>query len=612
MKNLTFVILLAGLILTIVSIEKIGNERRPLLPPDYTIPSSTTTKHLKEEATTIITITTPTTTTLSIKEAAPSTTKETPTTPSITTPTTSTILNKPMISLTTRDETGYEGYSFRLRDFHTVDNKELIKIQVKTPDGIIEERSFTNKTYVDHLVLEVTEKIDNNKILIQLTEDWQAPFGASQIMVGVGLLNRRFHGYNLSLYHRLPNALKITVTTPDGRILAPEIKVGEEKKVEDLIIGIVETIIPGGYSILYVKDINAPGWSDDKELTGQSIQSLYSDIRSDDGNVHVVWNELSKKQTKVMYARSQDNGLTWNPVQEIYVDHEDISFLPSIAISGDTVYIARIGLIGYNIQENVFLIKSEDAGISWGGDKQIIRIHQKYLSPPSIAADGNNVYLIWGDTRDSSIYFMKSANKGVTWSERIKVGDVEDALINPKIVVDDGIIRVATVDHYQVQYIHSSDGGLTWKDKIAISPESSTVVDFDLTASDNRIQVIWREITGIGNKLTHAESTDGGIHWTPPEKVLNLEGYNGLNPVIAGDEKSTYVVYSSNETGKNKLYFTYKKAGDWLEASVLTHGNNESIHPQLSLSNTTLWATWSDNREGDWRVYVKYLQLSYD
>ena len=149
------------------------------------------------------------------------------------------------------------------------------------------------------------------------------------------------------------------------------------------------------------------------ETTSDSVVSAMAVYNS---NIHIVWVEQvwpgSEPDYYLYYRRSTDNGVTWNPAQQLSGPSPIISN-PDISVQGDEVNIVWADRIDDGENAEIYFKESLDGGISWNDDLRLTNATNDSWRP-SIALVNNMKHVVWHDLRDgnSEIYYKRSPDFG--------------------------------------------------------------------------------------------------------------------------------------------------------------------------------------------------------
>ncbi|MCK4717572.1 MAG: hypothetical protein KAT70_02795, partial [Thermoplasmata archaeon] len=147
-------------------------------------------------------------------------------------------------------------------------------------------------------------------------------------------------------------------------------------------------------------------WSEDIMLTDESDEYWSSSpaIAVSGDCVHVAFKtrrgEVPTFYDYMRYCKSLDGGLSWEDVVDLrYVDSPLVGSSPDIAVSGDNVYVVW-GDGKETSGEAVYINISRDGGDTWEGNFNLSSIGSWWSEHPHISVDGSRVVVLWSDDRD--------------------------------------------------------------------------------------------------------------------------------------------------------------------------------------------------------------------
>ena len=215
------------------------------------------------------------------------------------------------------------------------------------------------------------------------------------------------------------------------------------------------------------------GWSEPYRLSSDAGKASEAYLVADQyGYVHCFWTEtlFANQRTVIKYARF--DGTTWTKPNDIYVASSGIRNVSPFVDQQGILHIAWAeGLIGpayYTYAPANNALSAQD----WAKPIQInVPARTVYLR-----VDSKGVFhiLYIDQTEEAGVYYIRSEDKGITWSEPVWLdpdilpGHIPDSL-NFELDENDGLHAVwfygarelgATPDW--VRYTHSLDGGHTW------------------------------------------------------------------------------------------------------------------------------------------------------
>jgi len=242
------------------------------------------------------------------------------------------------------------------------------------------------------------------------------------------------------------------------------------------------------------------------------------------GNLYVGWTRWTLTDSRMMFSRSTDDGVSWSDPMEI----SPVRGLPrddNGALEGFDGAVAPDGTLYavWALNDHIVFTSSRDGGKTFSSPTDIVATAPTMFAVegmdrangfPQIAADARNgsIYVTWSDYRhgDLDVFCIVSANRGRTWSSPVRVND--DPLHNGAdqffqwLAVDpvSGAVNVAFYDRRQdpqnrtqiVVLARSVDAGKTFANyawtTTPFNPEGAFMGDYiGLAAWGNRVYGAW-------------------------------------------------------------------------------------------------------------------------
>jgi hypothetical protein len=309
-----------------------------------------------------------------------------------------------------------------------------------------------------------------------------------------------------------------------------------------------------------------------------------------------------------MFIRLKTNGIP-----------EDCIMRKGIFVIVLSVLIWMLLLIG--IQLNCY---SQPVG--WSDD---IRLTDAPLisANPSIAVDGNNLYVVWQDARnnesydDYEIYFKKSTDNGKTWSEEMRLSNGPHYSDYPKVAVNGNNIHVIwtddrNLDGFDIYYNRSNDGGETWlgEERICPATASGSPGYLDIAVNGSNVHVVYGDCSEALNSDFHIyyiNSSDNGQTWSTRQRLTSLIR-NPNHPSMAVNDNNVHIVwmdhYDKNGQGTAGAIF-YMNSTDggltWSEDFNLTPMNLDAAYPDIVVNGNIIHVTFSEEVSGIWETHYR-------
>lgn len=235
-----------------------------------------------------------------------------------------------------------------------------------------------------------------------------------------------------------------------------------------------------------------------------------------------------------------------------------------------------------------------------------------------IATQGSNVYVVFGDSRDSNweIYYKKSADNGLTWSPDVRLTYSVGSSEYPAIAVSGQTIHVVWMDERdetynpQIYYKRSTDGGQTWGDDQRLTFSLTGAGLPSLTVAGNDVFVVWHDHRDGNFEVYFKHSPDNGVTWLADTRLTNNPGYS-FKPSIAVSgslpDVIVFVVWEDDWDGNKEIYLKPSSDGGitWQPEIRLTNNVEESQAACIAAQNSTVHVVWMDVRDGNDEIYYK-------
>jgi hypothetical protein len=220
------------------------------------------------------------------------------------------------------------------------------------------------------------------------------------------------------------------------------------------------------------------------------------------GNIDVTWFDETSRNYDIYFSRSTDDGLTWNQVVNIS-NHLEYSSSPDIAVdSAGNIYAAWSASTLY---DDIYFSRASVDSLSWSQPVNISHTFDTSFYPAIAVDSAGNPNVVWydmiymGKINKSIVRFSHSADNGTTWSQQVNLSDKMEIHYFADIVVDSvGNINVVWSDdslgHLFVYFRRSIDDGVTWSQAASVSHHLSIPL-YPAMALDSagNINVVWAD-----------------------------------------------------------------------------------------------------------------------
>lgn len=378
----------------------------------------------------------------------------------------------------------------------------------------------------------------------------------------------------------------------------------------------------GSFDIFFTRSIDA-GFSfpliGASNLSNTPGRSFNPEIEISGSNVYVVWEDDSPGNFDIFFTMSADNGVSFTNTINLS-NTPGISAAPQIAISGNNVYVVWSDDTAGN--SGIFFAKSSDNGVSF--DKAVNISASLGVSGifglTSIVASVDNVFLSWskeipgknvatipgsedGDTilENNEIFFTKSSDNGATFGPLINLSNTEGRSVGQQMAVSSNNVHVVWYEEDQlarngVILRTSNDNGSTFGPAVVLTNNAGTSYDPVVAASANNVYVTWFD-SSLGNvALAMRVSNDNGASFARAVVLTNNAGssfdkqimaVSGSNVFVAWDGADLSGIYlrKSNDNGA-----TFGSAVKISEPSSSTTAGS----PRLAIAGNNVHAVWNE------------------
>ncbi len=165
------------------------------------------------------------------------------------------------------------------------------------------------------------------------------------------------------------------------------------------------------------------------------------------GRLHVFWQDFRDRKTLVdiRYSYSDDKGINWSESTKINDDEKEVwQIYPRVVADGAHVYVAftdfrEKGEEGDN-DWNIYFARSTDNGATWDKNKRLNDIKEGVDWFPALSIDEEGIlYCAWEAGRETlfgQIVFSYSKDKGETWSPSIPTSSKDGLAIGGYTTID--------------------------------------------------------------------------------------------------------------------------------------------------------------------------------
>jgi hypothetical protein len=333
----------------------------------------------------------------------------------------------------------------------------------------------------------------------------------------------------------------------------------------------------GNWEIYYKRSTDyGRTWGPDIRLTYDQNTSLHPAIAVLGTYIHIVWEDDRSGNYEIYYKQSTDRGTTWQPDTRI-TDAPYESFVPSIAVSGSYIHIAwQDNRNGGAYYPEIYYKRSTNNGLTWEPDIRLTYA-DNHRSVPSIAVSDNYyVHIVWHDYRGSNgnyeIYYRRSQDNGTSWDPEIRLTNATNDSWDPVIATSNTNLHVVWMDNrdgiYKIYYKRSSDNGVSWSQDFPLITETPYASGPSIVAVDSNLHVVWKDTRDGNQEAYYKYSPDNGTTWGIDTRLTNAQGniYSGVFIAVSGT--CLHVIWADNRDGNYEIYYKRNPTGNEVEEVI--------------------------------------------
>ena len=349
-------------------------------------------------------------------------------------------------------------------------------------------------------------------------------------------------------------------------------------------------------------------------LTNNPRDSVYGQVAAWNSSVYVVWQDsmpAGGRNYDIFVSKSENRGDYFAPPINLS-NNDGFSEHPQIAAQGNNVYV--VWADGTSGNKEVMFARSSDGGTTFG-DPQNLSSDPSESFNQEIAALGNHVYVVWLDKKiDSNSLLLKaSADGGVTFGEAVEISRNANDLTLPKVAASAGKVYLTwnVMDDAgdSLFFVQSSEDGKAFG-KITKLNRESDVGEAHIVAEGNSVDVLSGGPYSVkDNGLFLTRILDAGGSFSDPVEInaggrfVNPMNVEGAAYVDAG-QQVLYVAGQVFVSGNEEILLLQMYQDDSGSIALANLSKNPGISecPSIAIAGNSLYVVWEDLSPGNHEI----------
>lgn len=380
-------------------------------------------------------------------------------------------------------------------------------------------------------------------------------------------------------------------------------------------------------------------WSTPFEVSENIKFSWFPDLAvGPEGSVHIIWGSGEadprnpRESMDLLRYRELRDGV-WSSTNEIlFAATGGYTVRNSIALGRDGLFYI---LVRMKLELNLIAASWDNAWSARAWQEPQLITDNGYYTALTID-HANTIHAFWSEAviddpnnlnpncpACSDLFYRRSLDGGMTWSQRINLSATQDDGENRPQAVVDRYNRIHAVWDQGVDwyagagtpkygvYRRSDDGGATWSQPVLFGSPAAPVQQTAIAVSPAGDPfVVYR--SAVKDLLYFQRSGDGGTTWTPPAEMPGVRGRDLNDPnldrysLVFDSKGHTHVLISgflypssTERTNPWLLHLTFD-GSVWLTPKIVMGNDLYPEWPKIEVyAGNQLHATWFTRHEDD-------------
>ena len=301
---------------------------------------------------------------------------------------------------------------------------------------------------------------------------------------------------------------------------------------------------------------NGKHWSDSIEIPYHFSYSLasrgnYVQLAVNGKNIVALWQTQGELPNYggLVSVYSHDGGKTWQMGKNPAVDNSgDQSHADVIADKNGNFHVVWLADPEENGYQSLRYARSVDNGESWQPSQKLDDSSCSCCSNTFAISPDNQLHVFYRDMNPRDMVLFSSNDFGANWQKKETIGKFNwhfDGCphVGGAITFDDNNNFFASVWTGK-----PSESGLYTVNSLTQIPVriSKNATHSDIVLFDNKLILVWDEMTKDGTGIFVAQSHDKGMNWSMPHR-LSVIGKIATHPRIVASENNTLILWTEKQ-----------------------------------------------------------------
>ena len=319
------------------------------------------------------------------------------------------------------------------------------------------------------------------------------------------------------------------------------------------------------------------------------------------GNIYLAWSESTSSGGLLQLARSTDGGARFSIVNT-YIPVGMGASTTTVALAVDNGGNLHLAWAESLIESGITIrkmryTKSTDAGATFLPATPIELARGNTVVSPTVATDGNWVYVAWRNEDDKHIHFAASSDGGISFGTEFSIVPNSGRSISPRLATGpDGTLYMSWTDNsagnYDTYYSKSTDHGSTFTTPVNFAPSAQGSLFTAITVDkESNIYIAWDD-----NRYSNPPDTPEAIGNEGNFEILLARGKLGL-PAVQDALAAPCPVTPNGDNNADTTNITahFSELLNWTLNIFASDGS--SVFQQAG-SGTEIGTTWDGSNQG--------------